>query len=242
MPNSILIAIEGIDGAGKTTQIRMLLESMEGAGVPVIASKEPTSGRWVNIIKESATSGRLSAEEELELFIKDRTEHVQNLVAPALEEGKVVLLDRYFYSTIAYQGSRGANFDAVKVMMESLFPIPDAVFILDIDEHLSAHRIANVRGEEPNHFEERGNLAKAREIFNAMTGINIHRVDGRSAIPEVHRKIMSLFVEGPLKAKRCSKQYGCDDPFHCAARIVGTCEWFKLQASLRPKEELELRQ
>lgn len=106
-----------------------------------------------------------------------------------------MLLDRYFYSTIAYQGSRGANVDTVKVMMESRFPIPDAVFILDIDEHLSAHRIANVHGEEPNHFEERGNLAKAREIFNAMTDGNVYR-----------------------------------------------CEWFNLQAQLRPKEELALRQ
>lgn len=139
MPNSILIAIEGIDGAGKTTQVRMLHKALERVGVPVIASKEPTSGQWGKIIKDSATSGRLSAEAELELFIKDRTEHVQNLIAPALRDGKVVLLDRYFYSTIAYQGSRGANVDAVKIMMESLFPVPDAVFILDIDEHLSAH-------------------------------------------------------------------------------------------------------
>jgi dTMP kinase len=242
VPNSILIAIEGIDGAGKTTQVRMMRKTLEDAGVPVVASKEPTSGQWGKVLKESATAGRLSAEQELELFIKDRTEHVQNLIAPALHDGKVVLLDRYFYSTIAYQGSRGANVDAVKVTMESLFPVPDAVFILDIDEHLSAHRIATVRGEEPNHFEERGNLAKAREIFNAMTEGNIYKLEGQATIREVHRTIMSLFIDGPLKAKRCSKQYGCEDPFHCVARITGTCEWFKLQAMLRPKEELALRQ
>jgi dTMP kinase len=242
VPNSILIAIEGIDGAGKTTQIKMLRKALEAAGVPVIASKEPTSGQWGKILKDSATSGRLSTEQELELFIKDRTEHVQNLIAPALHDGKVVLLDRYFYSTIAYQGSRGANFEAVKAMMESLFPMPDAVFILDIDEHLSAHRIAHVRGEEPNHFEERGNLARAREIFNAMTEGNLHHLEGQATIREVHRTIMSLFIDGPLKARRCFKQYGCEDPFHCAARIQGTCEWFKLQASLRPEEALALRQ
>lgn len=70
MPNSILIAIEGIDGAGKTTQIGMLRQALEGAGVAVVASKEPTSGQWGKIIKESATNGRLSTEQELELFIK----------------------------------------------------------------------------------------------------------------------------------------------------------------------------
>ena len=189
------------------------------------------------IIKESATSGRLTPEEELDLFIKDRTEHVENLIAPAMQDGKIVLLDRYFYSTIAYQGSRGANVEQVKTMMEDRFPIPDMVFLLDIDADLSAHRIANVRGEEPNHFEERGNLTTARAIFNAMRESNICRIDGSLSVPEVHRQIMLRFIKGPLKAKRCFKQYGCDDPVHCGARITGTCEWFALQDQLRPKEE-----
>jgi dTMP kinase len=205
MAEPILIAIEGIDGAGKTTQIKMLHKALERSGLDVVASKEPTSGQWGRIIKESATSGRLTPEEELDLFIKDRTEHVENLIAPAMEAGRIVLLDRYFYSTIAYQGSRGANVEQVKSMMESRFPVPDTVFILDIDADLSAYRIAHVRGEDPNHFEERGNLTTAREIFNAMAGSNICRIDGALSIPEVHRRIMLKFVSGSLKAKRCFK-------------------------------------
>src|SRR5579862_9479426 len=119
MAESILIAVEGIDGAGKTTQVKMLRDALERAGLAVVASKEPTSGQWGRIIKESATSGRRTPEEELDLFIKDRAEHVENLIAPAMKDGKIVLLDRYFYSTIAYQGSRGANVEQVKSMMES---------------------------------------------------------------------------------------------------------------------------
>ena len=167
----ILIAVEGIDGAGKTTQVSMLLAVLEGVGLAAVASKEPTSGKWGRIIKESASTGRLSPEEELDLFIKDRAEHVENLIAPALKEGKIVILDRYFYSTIAYQGSRGANVAEVKSLMEARFPIPDAVFLLDIDADLSAYRIAHVRGEEPNHFEERGNLSMARENIQRNGGI-----------------------------------------------------------------------
>src|SRR5271166_6015958 len=81
---------------------------------------------------------------------KDRTEHVEKLIGPALDAGKIVILDRYFYSSIAYQGSRGANVAEVKEIMESRFPIPDAVFLLDIDPILSVHRIAHSRQEEPN--------------------------------------------------------------------------------------------
>jgi dTMP kinase len=163
---------------------------------------------------------------------------VENLIAPALKEGKIVLLDRYFYSTIAYQGSRGANVAEVKSLMEARFPVPDAVFILDIEADLSAYRIAHIRGEEPNHFEERANLSMAREIFNAMLEPNIFRIDGAMSRHAVHQEIVSKFIEAPLKAKRCAKQYGCDDPFHCVSRITGTCEWFRIQGELRSASEV----
>jgi len=130
-----------------------------------VVSKEPTNGQWGRIIKQSASEGRHAPAEELDLFIKDRTEHVSNLISPALERGETVILDRYFYSTIAYQGCRGMVPAEVEERMRSLFPVPDAVFILDIEPELSTFRIAHSRGEEPNHFEERGNLARAREIF-----------------------------------------------------------------------------
>jgi dTMP kinase len=203
---SILIAIEGIDGAGKTTQVTMLREALEQTGEQVIASKEPTNGPWGKLIKESATTGRLSIEDELNAFLHDRTEHVESLVSPALNNGGIVILDRYFYSSIAYQGSRGANVDEIKTLMESRFPIPDAVFVLDIDPVMGIHRIANSRGEEPNHFEERGNLAKAREIFQGLSGASIHHIDGTMSREAVHAEVLAKFIDGALKAKRCAKQ------------------------------------
>ena len=230
---SILIAVEGIDGAGKTTQVDLLREALTSVGEAPVTSKEPTNGRWGRIIKESASTGRLPVKDELDAFINDRTEHVTNLVHPALEEGRIVILDRYFYSSIAYQGSRGANYKEVQAIMEARFPIPDAVFILDIDPILSVHRIATSRGDEPNHFEDRKNLAKAREIFNEMSGPMIHRIDGSMSRGAVLAQIMTAFIDGALKTKRCAKSYGCDDPFHCTFRITNTCEWFRLQGALR---------
>ncbi len=230
--NSILIAVEGIDGAGKTTQVRMLREALERAGETPIVSKEPTNGPWGKIIKNSATTGRLSPEAELDAFIKDRTQHVEELIGPALNQGRFVILDRYFYSSIAYQGSRGANVQEVRNLMESKFPIPDAVFVLDIDPAVGVHRIAHSRGEEPNHFEDRANLAKARAIFQQMTGANIHHIDGSASREMVHGEIMNRFIDGPLKARRCAKSYGCDNEFDCTFRITGTCQWFAMARAL----------
>lgn len=198
---AILIAVEGIDGAGKTTQVRLLKEALDRIGEAVVASKEPTNGPWGKIIKESAAAGRLSLEEELNAFLNDRAEHVRDLVMPALNEGKIVILDRYFYSTIAYQGSRGANVDEVKALMESRFPIPDAVFVLDVEPALGLHRIATSRGEEPNHFEERGNLAKAREIFQSLSGRHVHHIDGETSRENVHARLTAKFIEGTTEGK-----------------------------------------
>lgn len=235
---SILIAVEGIDGAGKTTQVRMLREELERIGEHPVVSKEPTNGPWGKIIKDSAATGRLSVEEELSAFLNDRTEHVTSLISPALVQGRIVILDRYFYSSIAYQGSRGANVEEVKTLMESRFPIPDAVFVLDIEPEVGMHRIAHSRGEEPNHFEERGNLAKAREIFQSLSGSNIHHIDGAMSPQSVHSVLVAQFIDGALKQKRCAKQYGCDDIVHCGFRITGACEWFRIAHALGSPEVL----
>ena len=203
----ILVAVEGIDGAGKTTQVRMLKRALMRAGQSVTASREPTNGQWGSILRRSAKGGRLSIDDELQTFIKDRTEHVQNLISPRLDAGDIVILDRYFYSTIAYQGARGADIASISVEMLSRFPEPDTVFLLDVDPVVGIHRIANDRGEEPNLFEDRASLGQAREIFNKMKDGNVHRVNGLLSVDEVHRKIIGLFVDGPLKAKRCAKEW-----------------------------------
>lgn len=94
--DGILIAVDGIDGAGKTTQVELLREAFEAAGETVTASKEPTNGPWGRLVRESAQSGRLGLADELHAFLEDRKEHVEELVKPALARGEIVILDRYF--------------------------------------------------------------------------------------------------------------------------------------------------
>ena len=87
-----LIAIEGIDGAGKTTQAHHVQDALQARKLAVIRTKEPTTGHWGQVLRDSALTGRLSIEEEVEAFIKDRKEHVEQTINPALREGKIVIV------------------------------------------------------------------------------------------------------------------------------------------------------
>jgi dTMP kinase len=108
MNKGLLIVFEGIDGTGKSTQMLLLARYLREKGLVVIETREPTNGQFGQKIRALYTNRNgISPEQELELFLADRREHVQNVLAPALREGKVVLCDRYFLSTAAYQGVVG---------------------------------------------------------------------------------------------------------------------------------------
>ncbi len=232
LDEGIFIAVEGIDGAGKTTQVRLLRDALESLGENVVVSKEPTNGQWGALIRQTASAGRLPPDEELDLFIKDRTEHLETVVLPALQEGSIVVLDRYFYSTIAYQGGRGMDPKDVHVQMLKRFRVPDAVFLLDIDPELSVNRIEQSRGEVPNHFEDRRALATSRAIFKQIEGKELLQIDGSGTWDEIHSTIIRAIVAGPLKERRCAKVYGCDNPVYCVPNLTGTCLWAKYAGTL----------
>ena len=229
----LLVAFEGIDGAGKTTQVRMLTAALQSVGLEVVQSKEPTNGVHGRIIRNSAVSGRLPIDRELQAFIDDRREHVETLIQPALDLGKIVILDRYYYSTIAYQGARGKDVTEIREAVQKFAPVPDVVFLIDIDPALGLSRIAESRGETPNQFETIESLKDVRAVFNTLTDPNIAAIDGSQSIEVVHELVLTQFIEGPLKRKRCAKEYGCDDPSHCTPGLTGQCEWLNLTGRLR---------
>lgn len=228
----ILIAIEGIDGAGKTTLAAALGRMFCDAGVPCVRSKEPTNGPWGQRIRASATTGRLSLADELHAFTEDRREHVRDVVSPAMAEGKVVVLDRYLYSTIAYQGGRGADVDAVARAMAE-FPVPNAVLLIDVNPDVGAARIEDGRGECRNEFEQLHGLHAARRAFLdlAASRPEMILIDGTPPADRVRRKAVRHLLDGVLKARFCGKSYGCEQPELCGVRRAGECLWAKLCAA-----------
>jgi dTMP kinase len=167
MSQGLFIVIEGIDGTGKSTQSKRLAEWFRSRGREVVLSREPTDGPWGKKLRESATTGRLSAEEELECFLNDRREHVEMSIKPALAEGKVVILDRYYFSTMAYQGARGFDPGEIRLRNEAFAPQPDLLLILDLSVE-SAHGRIGARGDTVNEFEQRDTLSRCREIFLSL--------------------------------------------------------------------------
>ncbi len=167
MNKGLFIVIEGIDGTGKSTQARRLGEWFVSQGREVILSREPTDGPWGRKLRESAASGRLSPEDELDYFLKDRRQHVDELIAPSLASGKVVILDRYYFSSMAYQGSRGFDPGEIRRRNEAFAPVPDLLVILDLDVDAALGRIGS-RGDSANEFEKRESLERCREIFLSL--------------------------------------------------------------------------
>lgn len=231
----ILIAIDGIDGAGKTTQVRLLESALVGVGETVVVSKEPTDGEWGQKLRDSALTGRMPFEEELDTFIRDRQDHLKRKIIPALEAGNVVILDRYFYSTIAYQGILLEDHKEIEARVRADVIVPDAAFWMDLPADLAVHRVTT-RDGKPNLFEHQEDLAKAGEIFRAIAVADpsLRKVDGTMSIESLHELIVDDLVSGAFKAKRCSKSYGCDDPIYCWPRLTNSCEWWNLKKKLTP--------
>ncbi len=190
----LFIVFEGIDGAGKTTQVELLQRFFAATGVSCVRSKEPTDGPWGRKLRASAMSGRMSPADELHAFIEDRNEHVRDLIQPSLAAGKVVILDRYFYSTIAYQGVKGADAEAIERSMLSQFPIPDVVFLLDVPAPSGIDRVKRGRGETPNSFEQLTGLESARILFLDMARRhkNIHVLNGSDSAEAIHAAVRAV--------------------------------------------------
>ncbi len=187
----MLIAIEGIDGTGKTTLAKKLKDWLKSEGYEVVVVKEPGDSVWGRKVRES--SG-LSAEEELELFLKDREENVKKKILPALERKAVVIMDRYYYSTMAYQGARGVDVDEIKSRNKKIAPEPDLVLLLDCEPEVCFDRIE--RRGKTSRFEELEYLKKVRKLFLdiAERDDKVYIIDASADEEEVFRKARDIIA------------------------------------------------
>jgi len=162
----LLVALEGLDGAGKSTLLDGLRRQLRQKGLRVFTTREPTNGEWGQKIREHLAAGsRISPQAMAELFLRDRREHVQNFILPRLEDRAIVLCDRYYLSTMAYQGACGLDIETLKRQNETWAPVPDLVLYLDLPVEIALERLEGRPFYKPEVFETKEFLEKVRKTY-----------------------------------------------------------------------------
>jgi len=190
----VLINLEGIDGCGKSTQCKLLMEKFQKENENVVILKEPTDGKYGQKLWEMLKGQREATTEEiLDLFVKDRREHVDEKIKPALDNGKIVLMDRYYYSTIAYQAAAGIDVERIRKDNE-FAPKPDIVLIFDLPVDLAMER---VRGHSvADAFEKEEHLEKVRKAYLNLEEDPLVRIIDSTRTPEdIFTEVWNLVSE-----------------------------------------------
>ncbi|MBT5550339.1 MAG: dTMP kinase [Nitrospina sp.] len=192
LERGVLIVFEGIDGTGKSTQCGLLEQSLNEMQVPNIALAEPTRGVWGMKIRRLLSEGRknISPQEELSWFVNDRKEDIETNIMPALQENKVVIMDRYYFSTAAYQGALGLDPDQIRLENEKFAPIPDRVLIFLSSAEKCLERIESSR-DQKSAFEKLDYLNKVQDIFEKFNGPNIRFIENTGSLSDVHEKVLA---------------------------------------------------
>jgi dTMP kinase len=157
----VFIVVEGLDGSGKTTQANLLARKLS-ENHEVLCTAEPSQGKIGTFIREGCLyeKKRLPIEAEALLFAADRIEHMQKEIAPALAEDKIVICDRYIYSSLAYQGSTGLSLDWIKTINARALQ-PDFSIFIDV----SPKRVLERLQRRKSVMETLETQQKVREIY-----------------------------------------------------------------------------
>ena len=187
LKKGLLIVFEGVDGAGKSTQARLLYERLKKVQFEVKLSKEPTKGEWGKKIRRLIEKGRegVTPQEELEWFIKDRYQHVEEIIKPGLKNNKIIILDRYYFSTIAYQGALGVTPGEIEKRNCEFAPAPNLLFLIELPPGAGIKRIKETREKETDSFERESYLLKVSQIFHALNKPFLHRLSGEESVKKL---------------------------------------------------------
>ena len=195
------ITFEGIDGSGKSTQIRKLAKFLEDNGFDIIITREPggsVGGEEIRNLLLQGAVDRWSAETEILLFTAARRDHLERIILPALQGGKIVICDRFTDSTRMYQGMRGPKLrDLVdKLTKEVINCDPDLTIVIDIDPEISLER-AKSRKTAEERFEDFGVdlQKKMRKGFIDLSkefNNRIEVVNGQQSVDDLGKEIFSL--------------------------------------------------
>jgi dTMP kinase len=200
------ITLEGGEGAGKSTQLRVIAELLRERGVEVVATREPGGAPGADILRSLLLSGEVAWTPQAEtlLHFAARAEHIAKTVRPALERGAWVVSDRYYDSTMVYQGlAGGGDVAEIAELSRHIGLVPDLTLILDVTVETTQARLA-ARGQAADRYERLGApfFAQVREGFLAVARDNPGRctvIDANLPQSQVSEQILAvllpLFVE-----------------------------------------------
>lgn len=200
MTEGLFIAFEGGDGAGKSTQVELLRAALEASGRIVTVTRQPGGTRLGQQIRDLVLHGEhVAPRAEALLFAADKAHHVEELIAPALRAGHVVLTDRYTDSSVAYQGA-GRSLGAQEIHDLTMWAVDDLVPDLTVIVDISAAEGRRRRGEVHDRLEsEQDDFHEAiRAHFLAMAAGNPQRylvVDGEGPPEEIHEQVLARLRE-----------------------------------------------
>ena len=201
----MFITFEGSEGSGKTTQIQLLAEFLEAHGKSVIVTRQPGGteiGRQIRQVLHDVNNKAMTSGAEILLYSADRAQHVEELIRPALAEGKVVLCDRYIDSTFAYQGyGRGLDLEALKQI--TAFATgglkPDLSFFLyvDIEEGLRRREVGNLEMNRMD-LQKKAFYDRVEQGYRELIAAEPERwveIDASTSIEHVQNALRSSLLE-----------------------------------------------
>ncbi|HVP26471.1 MAG TPA: dTMP kinase [Candidatus Bathyarchaeia archaeon] len=193
MAKGIFVCVEGLDGCGKTTQTKLLMRGLRKKGYDAVWTAEPSRGKVGRFIRKYFLhcEKRGSSVVEALLFAADRVEHLENEVIPLLKEGKIVISDRYVYSSLAYQGSTGLDLDWIKTLNKYAIR-PDLAIFIDVDSATVVKRLKTAKSV----MENLETLRKVREVYMKFVDKNeLLKIDGNKSVAAVAQDVLKTVLK-----------------------------------------------
>lgn len=192
---SLFLVVEGLDGAGTTTISARLADALRARDLQVRLTAEPTNGPLGRLLR-SHVKGDVNLDEQTAalVFTGDRSDHLGQVIRPALRRGEWVVCDRYLLSTLAYQGAAGVSREAVLAASDG-FDVPDVTFVLDVPEETRIQRLASRSNAERYEGGEladslRRSYEESIELLRSA-GHRIEVIDSSQPIDEVLEDVLA---------------------------------------------------
>lgn len=213
----IFIVVEGADGAGTTTQSKKIAEALDAEW-----TAEPTSGRIGEKIEEMIRSEEHSPESIALSFAADRMIHLEEEVMPLLKEGKTVVSDRYYHSSLTYQPALGADYDWVKQLNKEAVT-PDLTIIVDVEAEEAISRIENREFGKINQDIAAENDQTSLNVYSGGSEVIFENLDFESEVIQRYRSLIDRLDE---EIRRVDGSGSIDEVYSEINEILEECNLF----------------